>query len=65
MGSRLLLPATGSPIRAGIAHDPGPRRSLEELFDAFEDLVGRTLAAGSKADSAEKLVQDCFRHAMP
>jgi holliday junction DNA helicase RuvA len=30
-----------------------------------EDLVGRTLAAGSKADSAETLVQDCFRHAMP
>lgn len=30
-----------------------------------EDLVGRTLAAGSKANSAETLVQDCFRHAMP
>lgn len=29
-----------------------------------EDLVGRTLAAGSKAESVEKLVQDCFRHAM-
>jgi len=29
-----------------------------------EDLVGRTLAAGSKADTAERLVQDCFRHAM-
>jgi Holliday junction DNA helicase RuvA len=27
-----------------------------------EDLVGRTVAAGSKADTAEKLVQDCFRH---
>jgi len=27
-----------------------------------EDLVGRTIAAGSKADSAETLVQDCFRH---
>ena len=28
-----------------------------------EDLVSRTLASGSKADTAEKLVQDCFRHA--
>jgi Holliday junction DNA helicase RuvA len=28
-----------------------------------EDLVARTLAAGSKAETAVKLVQDCFRHA--
>lgn len=29
-----------------------------------EDLVGRTIASGSTADTAEKLLQDCFRHAM-
>ncbi len=28
-----------------------------------EDLVRRTMAAGSKAETAERLVQDCFRHA--
>ena len=28
-----------------------------------EDLVGRTLAAGSKAATPEELVRDCFRHA--
>ena len=28
-----------------------------------EDLVARTLAGGSTADSAEALIQDCFRHA--
>jgi Holliday junction DNA helicase RuvA len=29
-----------------------------------EDLVGRVLAGGSKADTAEKLIQDCFRHSV-
>jgi Holliday junction DNA helicase RuvA len=29
-----------------------------------EDLVSRTLAAGSKAATAEQLVKDCFRHSM-
>lgn len=28
-----------------------------------EDLVARTVAAGSKADTPEQLIQDCFRHA--
>ncbi len=29
-----------------------------------EELVGRVLAGGSKADTAEKLIQDCFRHSV-
>jgi Holliday junction DNA helicase RuvA len=27
-----------------------------------EDLIGRTLAAGARAESVEQLIQDCFRH---
>ena len=63
----------GFHVGAGVpASTPAAQSIQGEAVDALmalgyrrseaEDLIGRTLAAGAKAESAEQLIHDCFRH---
>lgn len=63
----------GFHVGAGLPAPTSAAQSIQgEAVDALmalgyrrseaEDLIGRTLAAGAKAESAEQLIHDCFRH---
>ena len=61
---------TGRIVQAAVSVETTVQREAIEALIALgyrrpeaEDLVRRTMAGGSKAETAEKLVQDCFRHA--